>query len=430
MNTMRRVLVPAATLVALAVVVAGCRAADEPTADDPAAEDVPGVTSEPCEDAVNEDNGCIYLGALTPLTGAFAPVTVPIAEADAAFWQHINEQGGVGGYDIDAVTYLRDTQYNPEITNTMYQEVRDHVLALSASAGSAQTLAILDDLVSDDVIATPIGWASPFEFEPNLIPAGANYCMQAMNGVDWAVENLGVKEKILSIDLGSDFGFDSNAGVKAAAESNGIEFVSAQTVVGADNQAGVVAEILRQNPELVYISTTPTELATIVGAAVGEGFEGQFMSAYPTWNAALLDTPVGPILAERYHQVAPWDGWAGDTPGHEEMRQALDGVTPNDGYASGWAWGYGLLGMLELAASEGPITRASLLKAANEITEIDYHGMLPAEAGSRVGEPNDWTFRASVIKGFDDSAATKMSSVAGFYEGPTAADYQLTEPCY
>ena len=62
-----------------ALVLAGCRGGD----DDSAAG--PGITEEACPDAVNEDNGCIYLGVISDLTkGPFAPLAVPITDADLA----------------------------------------------------------------------------------------------------------------------------------------------------------------------------------------------------------------------------------------------------------------------------------------------------------------------------------------------------------
>lgn len=66
------------------------------------AEPVPGVTDEACPDAVNPDNGCIYLGVVSDLTdGPFAALAVPVTAGQAAFWQRVNEEGGLGGYDID-----------------------------------------------------------------------------------------------------------------------------------------------------------------------------------------------------------------------------------------------------------------------------------------------------------------------------------------
>ena len=55
-----------------ALVLTGCRGGgDEDSASGP------GITEEACPDAVNEDNGCIYLGAISDLTkGPFAPLAV------------------------------------------------------------------------------------------------------------------------------------------------------------------------------------------------------------------------------------------------------------------------------------------------------------------------------------------------------------------
>ena len=91
-NTPRRRLA-AASRAGLAVLAAGCRGGGE----DPGggggegggdiATDV-GATSDPCPDAVNQDNGCIYLGTISDLTeGPFAALAVPITDAQEAFWR-------------------------------------------------------------------------------------------------------------------------------------------------------------------------------------------------------------------------------------------------------------------------------------------------------------------------------------------------------
>ena len=54
------------------------------------------MTQEACPDAVNPDNGCIYLGVLSDLTeGPFAALAVPITDAQRAYWAQVNEEGGI-----------------------------------------------------------------------------------------------------------------------------------------------------------------------------------------------------------------------------------------------------------------------------------------------------------------------------------------------
>ncbi len=411
-----------------ALVLTGCRGGG----DDTSSEAGPGITDEACPDAVNEDNGCIYLGAISDLTkGPFAPLAVPITDAQKAFWQRVNEDGGVGGYDINISEHIADAEYNPEIHNRRYQEMRSEILALAQTLGSSQTLAILEDMKADDVIGVPASWNSAWDFEDQILQSGASYCFEAMNGVDWAVENRGVEGTVMAIKYPNDYGGDAAAGAKAAAEANDLEFVEVETPTGQDNQAGAVAAVLEQQPDLIVVTTGPAEMATIVGGAAQQGWQGTVVGSSPTWNPALLQSAAAPALEAMYFQAGPWGPWDTDSAGHEAMREALDGVTPNDGYTAGWVWSYPLLAAMEAAADmDGGITRENLVKAAGELEEVDYEGMLPDEAGNNAGDPSEVAWRSSVISGVDTEATTGVTIAQELTAGPTAEGYDYTEPCF
>ena len=408
-----------------ALVLTGCRSSG---GSDSAAD---GITDEACPQAVNDDNGCIYLGVISDLTkGPFAPLAVPITDAQKAFWQKVNEDGGVGGYDVDVTKYVQDAEYNPEIHNRKYQEIRKDILALGQTLGSSQTLAILEDMKADDVIGVPASWNSAWEFEDQILESGANYCFEAMNGVDWAVENRDVAGKIAAVGYDNDYGGDAAAGVKAAAEANDLEYVEIKAPPGQDQQAETVASVLREDPDLLVISTGPAEMAAIVGGAAAEGFDGTVVGSSPTWNPALLQSAAAPAIEALYFQAGPWGPFGTDTPGHEAMREALGDVTPSDGYTAGWAWSYPLLAALKQADADGGITRESLVEAAKSLEEVDYEGMLPNEAGKNTGEPAESAFRASVISKVDKDAPTGVSIEQDLTAGPTAEGYDFSEPCF
>lgn len=392
----------------------------------------PGITSEPCPDAVNEDNGCIYLGVISDLTkGPFAPLAVPITDAQEAFWHRVNENGGVGGYDINISENIGDAEYNPELHNRKYQEMRNDILALAQTLGSTQTLAILEDMKSDDVIGVPASWNSAWDFEDQILQSGANYCFEAMNGVDWAIAQ-GVEGKVMAVHYPNDYGGDASAGAEAAAEANGLEYVNLETPAGQDNQAGAVAAILREQPAILVITTGPAEMATIVGGVAQQGWQGQVLGSSPTWNPALLQSAAAPALEAMYVQMAPWGPYDSDTPGHEAMREALgDMESVSDGYTAGWVWNYPLLAALEAAADmDGGITRANLVEAAQNLTEVDYEGMLPNEAFNSAGDPSEVAWRASVMGKADASATTGVTLVQDLTAGPTATAYDYSEPCF
>ncbi|CAB4737550.1 unannotated protein [freshwater metagenome] len=333
-------------LAALAMAATGCRGGDTEEGD--GAISAPGVSDEPCPDAVNEDNGCIYLGTISDLTqGPFAPLGVPITDAQAAFWERVNEDGGIGGYDINVTEYVRDNLYNPETHAQVYSEIEGEVLALAQTLGSPTTLAILEQMKSADVIGAPASWTSLWGFEDNILESGSSYCVDAMNGVDYFVENEDISS-VMAVGFPGDYGGDAAAGAEIAAEANGIDFTDVETAPGQEAQSGAVSAIVRQDPDLVILGTGPTETAVIVGQAAAQGYQGQFLGSSPTWNPALLQSPAGPALEQLFVHVGPWGSYGTDTPGHEAMREALGEVDqPNDGYTSGWAWSYPMKAALE-----------------------------------------------------------------------------------
>ena len=47
-------------------------------------------------------------------------------------------------YEVNVTEYVRDNQYNPEVHNQVYQEIKPNILALAQSLGSPTTQAIAD----------------------------------------------------------------------------------------------------------------------------------------------------------------------------------------------------------------------------------------------------------------------------------------------
>jgi ABC-type branched-subunit amino acid transport system substrate-binding protein len=389
-----------------------------------------GVTKEACKGTPNKDNGCIYLGVISDLTsGPFAALAVPITDAQKAFWKRVNEAGGIGGYDIDVTTYIRDNKYNPETHKQVFDEIQDKVLALAQTLGSPTTAAIMNDLKSKKIVAAPASWTSAWAFEDVIIESGTNYCFESMNSVDWATENLKAKS-VMAVHYAGDYGEDAAAGAKVAAEANNLKFSAVETPAGQDNQAGAIKAVVSQKPDVVILTTGPTDAAVIIGQAAAGGYKGQFIGTSPTWNPALLKSAAAPAIKAMYRQSGPWAPFGTETPGHKAMRDAVGGVTPSDGYTAGWAWSYPLKAALEKAAEDGDLTREGLLKAVTSLDKVDYEGMLPDEAGNYTGNPNDTAFRKSLISKVDESAPTGVTVEQDLFEGPTAQKYEFSKACF
>ncbi|HEV8561275.1 MAG TPA: ABC transporter substrate-binding protein [Actinophytocola sp.] len=433
MTVQRRMVAALAVPLALAMLVAGCRA-KESTAPQTGKEGNKvdfGVTNEPCTGSTHTDRGCIYLGTMSDLTeGPFKALAVPITEAQKAFWKRVNDSGGIGGYDIDVTTYVKDNKYNPQIQNQVYQEIKPKILAIAQTLGSPTTAAILPDLKASNLVAVPASWTSLWGVEDVVVESGVNYCFESMNSVDYAKQKLSVKS-VMAVHLAGDYGDDAAAGAKIAAEKNGLTFTDVKTATGQDNQGAAIAAIVSGNPDLVILTNSPTDAAVIIGGAASKGFKGKFIGTGPTWNPGLLKSAAAPAIKALYLQSGPWQPFGADTPGHKAMREALGTVSaPNDGYTSGWVWSYPLKAALLKAAENKDLTRAGLLKAVKSLTSVDYEGMLPSGAGNYAGDPDKAAVRQSQIAKPDDAAASGVTVIEPFFTGPTAKDYKFTKACY
>lgn len=398
-----------------------------------------GVTEEACPEAVNPDNGCIYLGVLSDLTeGPFAALAVPIVDAQRAYWAQVNADGGISGFDVDIDTYTRDTKYQPAEHAAAYQQIEPNILALAQTLGTVNTESVLDDMDANDIVAVPASWWSGYAFEENdkglIMEFGYSYCVESIVGLDWFTENHGEISSVAAVGYPGDYGGDSAAGAQLWADANGVDNVTVvptgpnQVTGGQDS---VVAAVMAAQPDVVILAVGPAENAEIVGKLAAGGFTGRFLGSLPTWNPALLQSAAAPALTALYNHMVPTEQWDGTSAAVEAMQASLDGEEPaNGGYVIGWAMNYSMHALLQKAADNGDLTRAGV-RAAVDGLEVDYGGMAEpitfggngtevAASGLIVGTPNaeaplgiettNEFFHGSTFDGLDYAQACSASS--------------------
>jgi ABC-type branched-subunit amino acid transport system substrate-binding protein len=410
----------------------------EDTGDEAAAGDIAfdtGVTEEACPNAVNPDNGCIYLGVLSDLTeGPFAALAVPLTEAQRDFWQRVNEDGGIAGFDVDIDTYTRDNKFNVQEHSQAYRQIEPNILALHQSLGTEPTEAVLRDMDDDDMIAAPATWWSGWAFEDTdrglILETGYSYCIESMIALDWVSENRGEPETVMAVGYPGDYGGDVAAGARLWAEAAGVEFLgfvetAPNAIVGSQDAA--ISQVVTGGPDVVVLGIGPAETAEIVGGSAAQGFTGQFMGSVPTWNPALLETAAAPALEALYLHVGFAEGWEGESAAHDALREARGGEPPvNDAYTFGWMLSYPMLRALEAAAANGDLTREGLRSVVDGL-EVDYEGALPTRTFG--GDPSETAQRTGVISRPDADADLGYSTVEAGVTGPISSEFEYTGPC-
>lgn len=424
------------------------------------------TTEETTEEATEEESGeidpasiaydlgvtedTIRIGLNADLSGAFAPLVTQIVDAQEAFWEIVNDNGGIGGRQVELV--ILDNAYDVpthlENYAIMAGDGPESVAIFSQSTGSPHTAATAEALIEDNLIAIPLSWYSGFA-EPgagaNIFENYTNYCFESMNAIEWMADQFDA-QTIAIISFPGEYGEDGAAGAEIAAEALGLEIVyngRGAVVPGAD-QTPVVTALLEADPDLVWATTNPTTLAEIFGAATAQGLDAQWSGNSPTYNFQLLATPLGPAFDQYYTHSTYTQLWnTGDVPGMELVVEGMRSKRPDapisDVYIVGWTEGLIVQQILEQAARNGDMTRAGIVAAANEI-EADLLGLAPDQRW--FGDMNDFAVRESylydvVLDNFtpgltvsDPEAGTGFELVAGPYVGEVAANYDFTEACF
>jgi ABC-type branched-subunit amino acid transport system substrate-binding protein len=401
-----------------------------------------GVTEAPCDDAVNAGNGCIYLGVISDLsTGPFSALAIPAVGGLNAFWADVNAAGGVDGFDVIInESNTVDAHYNPQETVEGYTKIEPDILMLAQSLGTPQTQAALSRYVEDSMVAVPATWWSGWafdEFDGNglIVEAGVSYCLEAMNDVDFAVSTFGADMTYGIIGFAGDYGGDYAAGVKIAAEANGLgdplfEFVQTSLAAGGtvDEAVGL---ILANSPSVVFLTTGPFELVSTLGGMVQNGGTSVFIGTHPTWNPALpaAAPDLVPALENLYFHSDWIPGWYGDSPGHVAAKAAADaeGQSPNAWYINGWASQYPVKAMIEQALTNGDITRAGVAAAVKQLNDVSFDGMID---NANYAGGAETAARASLINKVDATAPGGTVNLTPLAVGPTAAAYDFSGACF
>jgi hypothetical protein len=406
-----------------------------------------GVTEEPCPAAyaalgaqvptgADPAKGCIYLGLLNDYTGPFAAAGPALEGAQRAFWLYVNQTGGIGKYSV-AIVDGYDTQYNPAKMIEGFENQKDDVAAFAMTLGSVQTQFILEAMDESDTISAPMSWWSGWSYKSAdkglAIEFGSSYCAQGMNIVDWGVENLPVPiQKIgLIAYVNPGYADDYFAGVKAAAETNGIE-VAWEYVppVTEFDVAAAVGLMATQPVDAVYMATDPTRTSQISGGAAQLGVVPLTFMAAPAYNEAFVaeGSPIAALFTSGAFYTAAWiDPYEANTPGHAAMRATWSGAMGQTSASSyvvaGWSSQYHLKGVLEAANKGGDLTKAGIRRAAENVN-VDSDGMMPVRT---LGISKAET--ATSITAPDASIASGSRLVKANYSGPTAASHDWSKPC-
>jgi ABC-type branched-subunit amino acid transport system substrate-binding protein len=325
----------------------------------------------------------ISLGALTPLSDAVAVIGKPMLAGMTMYFDRVNaESGGIGGrYPVriiaEDVTYV-----NPSTSTQKYQKIKDQVAMIGLVVGTDHVNGLLPLLAEDSVVASPTTFDAEWVRDPNLMPWGLPYQLQAINGVSYFREKFGADRKVCTLVLATGYGEAAEEGVEYLAREAGFT-VAARARFRQDDQDFVapVTQLKNAGCQGVMLASLPSVTGKVLGAAAQLGFTPQWIATSPSWHQALVASPIRDYLVKHYWHS--WDGPAyGDTSvvGVRRMFETMAKYAPQqqpDFYLfAGYLQASHVHRLLEEAVRRGDLSRGGIRQALMSLGTVGTEGLL------------------------------------------------------
>ncbi len=258
-NKVRPVAALRSLIAAAALVVAGSAAAQE----------TQGVTAD-----------TILIGANAPLTGPLAAAGGIVYPTIDAYFQKVNDEGGVHGRKIKFIYY--DDAYDPSKTVGVAKRLVevDKVFMMN-TLGAGTTAAIADYLLEHNIPVVPamtgskrlLSYKNIFQMYPDYETDGHIMARFALDKLD--------AKTVAMWYQNDDFGKDELAAVTDELKKQGMELVAALPYNPTDiDFSSSVLQLRSANPDVVILAPAPKPLSQFLKDAASLGLKSKLLASY------------------------------------------------------------------------------------------------------------------------------------------------------
>lgn len=380
---MKKVLLLAATTLALTLMLAFAAAAGQAA--------TPGVTDD-----------TILLGTFTALSGPVAPIGVPNSHGYLAYYNYINEQGGIYGRKIKVL--VEDDAFQPSRAVAAVKKLveQDRVFAIVSPLGTPTNAAVLDYLVKMNVpVVSPHSGSSQWSIplKKNYFALQPNYTVEGTVLAQYAVNDLKGK-RFAIVYVNDDYGQEESAAfTKYLAKHNIKPVLSLAHEFGETDFSSYVIKLQQAKPDVVLLASYATQTASILKQAEMFGFRPSFLGTYVVSDPVMFKL-AGASAMEGFQVTGYAADPGGDTKAAKEYRDILHKYYPNE--APG---GYSEIGyvaaqlVVEALKRAGPdLTREKFIAALESIKNWTT-GLTPPVSYSATDHRGIKTFAIAKAKG-------------------------------
>jgi ABC-type branched-subunit amino acid transport system substrate-binding protein len=368
----------------------------------------------------------IRLGQITDLSGVFAPVATAFTQAQNMFWKKQNAAGGVCGRKVTLTN--KDGAYDVQKSVSLYRDAEPDIAAVSQIVGSPIIAALLPTIERDSMLTLAAAWPPTLLDAKQVGIIGATYDIEAINGIEWMMENKGLKsgDKIGDLYFEGDFGEGGLIGVKHIAEEKGLEVVEQKIKPTDEDMSSAVAAFKRAGVKAIWVTTAPGQLASLVGVAAASKLNVPIGTNGPVFAPQLLKTPVGDALDKLVTVFNGSASYASDSPEvtsvAAEYEQAYPKGVPQQAVLVGYGEAKVMHAVLEKACQNKDLTREGLVNAFRQLDAVDTGGLVAGKLDfSQVGQSSS---KAVYAHDVDKSAKGGLTTVGEVLSYESAQNYQ------
>jgi branched-chain amino acid transport system substrate-binding protein len=328
----------------------------------------------------------IKIGYVWGVTGAAAEIVRPASEATKAYFDDLNQHGGVNGRPVEMVEI--DSKYQVPLAQEGYKKVTtDDKVPLVVLASTGDTEALAQQINADKVTAITFScdekWATPSQ-NPYVFTICTTYQDQMKTALRFVKERESSKNTTVAFSYPDiPFGQAPLAVGRDYAQKLGLKLIDEQKVGAGDVDAQSQALNLKNtNPEYVLIQNIAGGASAMVRSGKQVGLNSQFLGLNYAFDEATIKA-IGPQAAEGYIGVGP-NAFPGPEVGMlADMHQRapnLKDITMRS--IVGWT----LASVVADALKRADGYTGTAIQQALEKTDLDVKGAIP---GSR------WAYTAT-----------------------------------
>lgn len=353
-----------------------------------------GTAEKNSESAQGVTETTVTVGNTAAISGAYAPVGAPYNAGIKAYFEKVNEAGGINGREIKFVH--QDDEFDPAKGKAALQSLveDEKVFALVGHFGTPVVAATLDDIRDYGIpavyFATGIGQLYNEKAEGDervIFPVQPIYITEGEMMVSRGVGNFSAK-KIGIIYTNDDAGKDMLTGAEKKAEELGVDLVAEQVSAGATDVSAAVTSVLKEKPDFIIGASIQATFPTIAKALAAQGNEADVITSYVNVDASIADQ-VWQDIEGKFDVLG--NGWVDLTsPESVEnlatMNEWLEADYQSNVYAmTGWiAANFFVEGLTRVG--EEPLTWENYLNAMEESPiNNPFGGEIDYTDGKRVG---------------------------------------------